>query len=492
MRAEATTAAPADTGADTIAIGIFEGEPIAHDVDGGLLQALVDSGEARPGLRKLAVTHAGGRRYILAGLGKREDFDAEKARTAAGAVVTRAREVATRKLCWELPHHVGDAEAGGFVEGTLLAAYSYREYKSKPEDDTPQLEELALSAHHDVSAAAERAGVIARAANAARDLQHAPANDMTPTRLAERAHELAGELGTLTVETMGRAEIAAAGMGAFAGVAQGSHEEPQLITLRYEPAEASGAGGPVLGLIGKAVTFDSGGISIKPGTKMSEMKMDMSGGAAVLEGTGAIARLGLPVRVVSVIGATENLPSGHALKPGDIVRTKTGTTVEIINTDAEGRLVLADCLAHAVELGAERLVDFATLTGAIVTTFGDTHAGLFSNDDDWAAAVAEAGARAGELVWRLPLHAEYAKAIESRYADIVNAVETRKAGSIVAAEFLKRFTGDRPWAHVDIAGTAWDTNRAWAPKGGTGFGVRLIAELATMAPWTSTSPTTTS
>jgi leucyl aminopeptidase len=384
----------------------------------------------------------------------------------------------TRKLCWELPHHVGDAEAAGFVEGTLLAAYSYRAYKSKPDDDT-QLEELALSAHHDVSPAVERAAVIARAANAARDLQHAPANEMTPTRLAERAHELAAELGTLTVETMGRAEIEAAGMGAFAGVAQGSHEEPKLITLRYEPQDATGAGGPVLGLVGKAVTFDSGGISIKPGRGMSEMKFDMSGGAAVLEGTGAIARLGLPLRVVSVIGATENLPSGHALKPGDIVRAKTGITIEIINTDAEGRLVLADCLAHAIDLGAERLVDFATLTGAIVTTFGDTHAGLFSDDDEWAATVAEAGARAGELVWRLPLHPEYAKAIESRYADIVNAVETRKAGSIVAAEFLKRFTNDVPWAHVDIAGTAWDTNRPWAPKGGTGFGVRLIAELAT-------------
>ena len=179
-----------------------------------------------------------------------------------------------------------------------------------------------------------------------------------------------------------------------------------------------------------------------------------------------------------MIGATENLPSGHALKPGDIVRAKTGTTIEIINTDAEGRLVLADCLAHAVELGAERLVDFATLTGAIVTTFGDTHAGLFGTDDAWCEAVAEAGRRAGELTWRLPLHPDYAKAIEGRYADIANAVETRKAGSIVAAEFLKRFTGDVPWAHVDIAGTAWDTGKAYARKGGTGFGVRLILELA--------------
>jgi leucyl aminopeptidase len=204
----------------------------------------------------------------------------------------------------------------------------------------------------------------------------------------------------------------------------------------------------------------------------------MSGGAAVLEATGAIARLGLKVPVVAVIGATENMPSGRALKPGDIVRAKTGTTIEIVNTDAEGRLVLADCLAHAVELGAERLVDLATLTGAIVTTFGDTHAGLFGTDDAWCEAVAAAGARAGELVWRLPLHPEYAKAIEGRYADIANAVETRKAGSIVAAEFLRRFTGDVPWAHVDIAGTASDAGKAYAPKGGSGFGVRLILELA--------------
>jgi leucyl aminopeptidase len=474
MRAEASTSSPADTGADTIAIGLFDGEPIAHDLDGGVLQALVDSGEAKPGLRKLAVTHAGGLRYVLAGLGKREEFDAERARVAAASVTGRAREIGARFLCWELPHHVGAAEAAGFVEGTLLAAYSYRAHKSKPAEDGG-IERLALSAHHDVSEAVARAAVAAEATNAARDLQHAPANELTPTRLAERAHELAAELGTLTVETMGRTEIEAAGMGAFAGVARGSHEEPQLITVRYAPEDAAG---PVLGLVGKAVTFDSGGISLKPGAKMSEMKFDMSGGAAVLEATGAIARLGLPVPVVAVIGATENLPSGHALKPGDIVRAKTGTTIEIINTDAEGRLVLADCLAHAVELGAERLVDFATLTGAIVTTFGDTHAGLFGTDDAWCEAVSEAGRRAGELTWRLPLHPDYAKAIEGRYADIANSVETRKAGSIVAAEFLKRFTGDVPWAHVDIAGTAWDTGKAYARKGGTGFGVRLILELA--------------
>jgi leucyl aminopeptidase len=474
MRAEATTASPSDSGADTIAIGLFDGEPIAHDVGDGVLQALVDSGEARPGLRKLAVTHAQGRRYLLAGLGKRSEFDPEKARVAAAGVVARARELGTAKLCWELPHHVSDDAAAAFIEGTLLAAYEYRAHKSKPPEDG-RLEQVALSAHHDAAPAVRRAEIIAGAVNAARDLQNAPSNEVTPSRLADRAQELAGELG-LTAETMDRAGIEAAGMGAFAGVAKGTDEEPQLITLRYEP---SAPRAPVLGLVGKAVTFDSGGISLKPGQKMSEMKFDMSGGAAVLEATGAIARLGLPVPVVCVVGATENLPSGHALKPGDIVRAKTGTTIEIVNTDAEGRLVLADCLAHAVEQGAERLVDMATLTGAIVTTFGDTYAGLFGSDDDWCEAVRQAGVRSGELVWRLPLHEEYSKGLESRYADIVNAVENRKAGSIMAAEFLHRFTGDVPWAHVDIAGTAWDTGKPYAAKGGTGFGVRLLVELAT-------------
>jgi leucyl aminopeptidase len=211
---------------------------------------------------------------------------------------------------------------------------------------------------------------------------------------------------------------------------------------------------------------------------MSEMKFDMSGGAAVLEATAAVARLGLPVRLLTVVGATENLPSGHAVKPGDIVRARNGTTIEIINTDAEGRLVLADCLAWAVEQGAERLVDVATLTGAIVIALGSSHAGLMGNDDEWCDAVAAAGARAGELVWRLPLHAETAELIKGRYGDIMNAVENRKAGSITAAEFLRRFVGDVPWAHLDIAGVANELGRPYAPKDGSGFGVRLLVELA--------------
>ena len=474
MNVRATTDAPADTGADTVAIGIFEGKPISHDVAGGALQALVDSGEARAGLRKVAVAHAEGRRWLLVGLGERGAFDAERARIAAAVALGRAQEIGTRTLCWEVPHRVEDDVVAALVEGTVLADYRFDAYKSGGDDESARLGELVISAHHDTAATVEAAHVVSEAVNAARDLQNTPANDMTPTRLAERARELAGEL-PLRVEVLGREEIEAAGMGALAAVARGSHEEPALITLRYEP---EGAAGPVLGLVGKAVTFDTGGISIKPAMKMAAMKFDMSGGAAVLEAVGAIARLGLPIRVVGVVGAAENMPSGRSMKPGDIVRSRAGTTIEIINTDAEGRLVLADCLAHARDSGAERLVDVATLTGGIVATFGSTYAGVMSNDDEWCARVSAAGARTGERVWRLPLDEQYADAIKGRYGDIVNAVEDRKAQSIVAAEFLHRFVGDTPWAHLDIAGVADDNGRAYTPKGGSGFGVRLLVELA--------------
>ena len=474
MNVRATTDAPADTGADTIAIGVFEDKPISHDVADGALQALVDSGEARTGLRKVAVTHADGRRWILVGLGRRDDFDAERARIAAAVALGRAQEIGTRSLCWEMPHRVEDDVIAGFVEGTVLAGYRFDAYKSGGDADEARVEELVFSAHHHTALTVEAARIVSEGVNAARDLQNTPSNDMTPTRLAERARELAAEL-PLEVEVLGRDGIEAAGMGALAGVAQGSYEEPALITLRYEP---EGAEGPLLGLVGKAVTFDTGGISIKPAMKMSAMKFDMSGGAAVLEAVGTIARLRLPVRVLGVVGATENMPSGRSMKPGDILRSRAGTTIEVINTDAEGRLVLADCLTHARDKGAERLVDVATLTGAIVTTLGSVYAGVMSNDDDWCERVSAAGARTGERVWRLPLDTEYADAIKGRYGDIVNAVEDRKASSIVAAEFLHRFVGDIPWAHLDIAGVSDDNGRPYTAKGGSGFGVRLLVELA--------------
>jgi leucyl aminopeptidase len=264
-------------------------------------------------------------------------------------------------------------------------------------------------------------------------------------------------------------------MGAFAAVARGSSAEPALITIRYDPP---GAAGPLLGLVGKAVTFDSGGLSIKPAASMVGMKFDMAGGAAVIEAVGAIARLGLPVRVLAVVGATENLINGAAMRPGDVLHTKAGLTIEVNNTDAEGRLVLADCLAYAVEEGAERLVDVATLTGAILSALGRTHVGLMGDDDAWCAAVEAAGRRSGELVWRLPLHPETAELVKGTVGDLVNAVEGRVAGSITAAELLRRFTGDVPWAHLDIVGTAWDSGKPYAPKGASGWGVRLLVDLA--------------
>jgi leucyl aminopeptidase len=473
MRVTATTDAPRDTPADTVAIGVFEDEGVAHDTSGSELQALLDSGEAKPSFKHLAVAHADGKRWLLVGLGSRDGFDAEKARRAAAAAYKRAGELGTRALCWEVPHHVGDDVAGALAEGTVLAAYRFDRYKDAPAEERTDVDDLIVSAHHDVADGVAAAVVVAEAANACRDLQNTPANDMTPTRLAERAREL--EADGVTVEVEGRDAIAARGMGAFTAVAQGTYEEPALITLRYE---GEGASGPVLGLVGKAVTFDSGGISIKPGAKMSEMKFDMSGGAAVLEAVGAIARLRLPVKLVAVVGATENMPSGRSVKPGDIVRTKEGLTVEVNNTDAEGRLVLCDCLAHAREQGAERLVDVATLTGGIIVALGSTFAGIMGTDDDWVERVTAAGAATGERLWRLPLDDEYQELVKGKYGDLDNAPEGRKASSIVGGEFLKRFTGDVPWAHLDIAGVAWDLGRPYAEKGGSAFGVRLLVELA--------------
>jgi leucyl aminopeptidase len=474
---EATTSAPPDTDADTIAVGLVEGESIAHDLEGGPLQALVDSGEARPSLRKLAVTHAEGRRWLLVGLGRREELDAERARVAGAVAQARASELGARILCWEVPHHVDDDVAAGLVTGTVLGSYRFDRYKARGEGEEPEprLERLLVSAHHDTAEAVRAAAVVAHAQNAARDLQNTPANDMTPTTLGERARELASELEGLTADVEGRDEIEARGMGSFASVTHGSDEEPALITMRYEGPDARG---PVLGFVGKGITFDTGGISIKPSAKMAEMKFDMSGAAAVIEAMGAVARLRLPVNVVAVVGASENMPSGHATRPGDIVRSMDGITIEVNNTDAEGRLVLADCLAHARAQGAERLIDLATLTGAILIALGSTYAGMFANDDGWARRVEEAAEASGEEVWRLPLHPEYAEMIKGRYGDIANVTEDRKAGSITAAQFLERFSGGLPWVHLDIAGTAWDRNRPYAGKEGSGFGVRLLVELA--------------
>jgi leucyl aminopeptidase len=468
--------APEETAADTRVVALFEGESL----DDERLQRLVELGEAKPGLKKVAVAHedapgGGQRRVLIAGLGKRDELDPERARVAAAAAAERAKELGAVSLSWAAP--AGDGVAAAIVEGTLLKLYSFDRFKSKGEDndDRDGIESLEVSGNAVDEADVDRARIASEAANAARDLQNLPANVATPSFLADRAAEIAAEHEALEVELLDREAIVGRGMGAFAAVAQGSHIEPRLIVLRYRPA---GASGPHLGYVGKAVTFDTGGISIKPSAKMQEMKFDMSGGAAVIEAAGAIARLGLPVTLTAVVPSTENMPSGHAVKPGDIVTALNGKTIEINNTDAEGRLILADALCYAVEQGAERIVDIATLTGGVLIALGHTHAGLWSNDEDWFEAVRTASEASGEIGWRMPLHPEYLELTKGSVADLQNASDQRVAVSNYAAEFLRQFIDERPWVHVDIAGTAWGMTRNYAGKGASGFGTRMLIELA--------------
>ena len=479
MEISATTEDAGATGADTIALGVFEGEELSAEAPPEL-SGLLASGEARSSFKALALAHAGGKRWLAVGLGKREGFSAERARIAAAAVRERAAELSTGTLCWQLPADGESELVAALVEGTILSDYRFSQYKSADaaadDDDRPEhLAGLIVSCAKDLSAEVAEAALVADAVNAARDLQNRPANDLTPSALAGHAESLAADIEQLTVETEGRDGIRGRGMNAFAAVAQGSEQEPALITMRYEGPSASS---PLLAFVGKAVTFDSGGISLKPGAKMAEMKFDMSGGAAVIEAVAAVARLQLPVRLLAVVGATENLPSGRSVKPGDIVAAANGTTIEINNTDAEGRLVLADCLCHALSEGAERIVDVATLTGAVIVALGSTYAGLIANDDELAQRLERAGNRTGETVWRLPLHEEYDKLIKGTYADLDNAPEGRKAGTIVGGAFLSKFAGETPWAHLDIAGSAWDLGRPYVGKGASGYGVRLLVELA--------------
>ncbi len=474
----ARAGAPEETSADTRVIGLFEGDSLADPA----LARLVELGEAKAALKKVALTHedapgGGQRRVLIAGLGRRGEFDAERARVAAAAAAARAKELGAVSLSWAVPPEEG--VAGAIVEGTVLKLYNFDRFKSSAgDDDSGGLEALELTGE-DVSEAELEAGrVAAEAANAARELQNLPSNVATPSFLAERAAEIADEHEALEVELLDREAIVARGMGALAAVAAGTYEEPRLIVMRYRP---SGAAGPHLAYVGKAVTFDTGGISIKPSAKMQEMKFDMSGGAAVIEATGAIARLGLPVTLTAVVPATENMPSGRSVKPGDIVTAMNGKTIEINNTDAEGRLILADALAYAVEQGAERIVDLATLTGGVLIALGHTHCGLWSNDDAWYGSVEAACDATGEIGWRMPLHPEYLELTKGTYADLQNSSDQRLAVSNYAAEFLRQFVDERPWVHVDIAGTAWGMTRNYVGKGASGFGTRMLIDLARRA-----------
>jgi leucyl aminopeptidase len=474
MRVTATTSRAFASGADTVATGVFEGEPVADPT----LQTLLDAGEAKPKLKHVAVTHVDGRRVILAGLGPRALFDGERARSVAAVVGRRARELGARHLCWEFPPAVGDGVATGLVQGTLLGAYRFTRYR--PGEDEPAPAELTISApDHDLNDVVHRASVLAEAQNRARDLGNAPPNELTPAALADYAATLADRHPALAVTVLDEDELGEQGMGAFAAVAQGSAQPARLIALEYAGAPDDARR---LALVGKAVTFDSGGLSLKPPNSMIEMKFDMAGGAAVIEAIAALAELQAPVRVLGIVGATENLVSGTSVRPGDIVTALDGTTIEVNNTDAEGRLVLADCITHARRLGCDAIVDIATLTGGVVVALGATYAGLWASDDALAAQLIACGERTGELLWRLPLHPAYAEMVKGRYAQLTNRTQRREASAITGAEFLHHFAGHERWAHLDIAAVGDDGRtggRDYLDKGGTGFGVRLLTELAT-------------
>jgi leucyl aminopeptidase len=459
-----------ETEADLAAMGLVEGEelfPVIAEARGG--------DAAKSGFKKLSLLRPESfPPVVVVGLGKADELDAEKLRIAAALAAKEAGRLEATSIAWVVPEGLDpEAAADAVVTGTILASYRFDRFKSGESDDASRLESLTLLGPAAVAGVAARARVAAEAQNRARDLQSTPANFATPTDLARRAEEIAAASDALAVEVFGRPELEEKGMGGLLAVSQGGPQEPKLIVLRY-----AGGPGPTLGFVGKGVTFDTGGISLKPGAGMQEMKMDMSGGAAVLEAVAAIAELRLPLDLIAVVPSTENMPSGTAIKPGDVITQYNGKTVEVNNTDAEGRLILADALAYAVEQGAERIVDLATLTGAVVVALGSTYAAVISNDDALAEEVVRAGAETGELTWRLPLHLEYKELMKGTVADLSNLGKQRKAGTITAASFLEEFVGETPWAHVDIAGTAWDVGREYTGKDASGFGVRLLIELA--------------
>jgi leucyl aminopeptidase len=444
-----------------------------------------DPGEASGKLKTAPLVHVDGElqaaRLAIAGIGEREAFDADALRTAAGTVAREAAAYA-RTIAWLLDDSLplsGAEQARAIVDGTLLGSYDPGRWKSSAEPSP--LERLVIVSEDEaVGPATKSAGIVAAWANRARDLANTPPNELTPEGLAERAAEIAESSPQLTVETLDLEQIRALGMGAFAGVAQGSHNPARLIVLRYEPA-APARGDVVLGLVGKAVTFDTGGISLKKALYMEDMKGDMAGGGAVIAALGALAELEAPVRAIGVVGATENAVGGGAFRPGDILTAINGKTIEVINTDAEGRLVLADCLPYARELGATHLVDFATLTGAMERALGDFYAGVFANDSDWRTLVVESGEASGDHAWPWPLHSRFRQYVDSDYADLKNSNVRSQGVPVLAAEFLHEFAGEGPWAHVDMAGTGfftWPRHDYLWQRGGTGYGVRLICELA--------------
>ncbi len=482
--------------ADALVVNLFEGVEtpggatgaVDRALDGAIAQAIAQ-GEFRGKLEETLLIHTLGKlpspRVIVVGLGEREGFDLDAVRRAAAAAARRAEAAGARTLA-TVVHGAGiggldpEEAARATVEGTLLGLYRYEELKSRKEGDGRVEEVFLLERNADKIPAFQeglRVGqIVAEAANFARDLGNRPANLLTPAALAALAEEMGRELD-LKVTVLGPEEMEALGMGALLGVAQGSANPPRFLVLEHNPSREAA---PTV-LVGKGITFDSGGLSLKTSQGMEAMKFDMAGAAAVLGAMQAVARLGLPQRVVGIVPAVENMPGAGAQRPGDVRRALDGTTIEVINTDAEGRLILADALAYArlhLEPRPARMVDLATLTGACVVALGHHAAGLFTRNPDLEAGLRRAGERTGETVWPLPLFDVYRKQLESPVADLKNT-GGRPAGAITAAKFLEHFAGDVPWAHIDIAGVAWVTEKpakAYLGKGGTGFGVRLLVE----------------
>jgi leucyl aminopeptidase len=484
--------APGEGEPDSLAIPFPEGGPAfsngTRELDEqlhGRLQRLADSGELKGDLGAAVVLHTDGgelnaRRVVVAGIGKRDELDADAMRTAASAVAHRVADVGGT-LAWLLDESLPlslEEQARSIVEGTMLGSYNPARWKTREQPEA-RVEKIVFYAGDDgLTESASRSARVGKWVNLARDLANSPPNELTPETLAARAAELAGP--KLEVEALDPMRIDELGMGALSAVGRASSNGPRLIVLRYEPAQAAHKD-LVLGLVGKAITFDAGGISLKPALKMQDMKGDMAGGAAVIAAMGAVAELELPVRIVAVVAAAENLVSGDSFRPGDILRAANGKTIEITNTDAEGRLVLADAMWYARREGATHLLDLATLTGAMELALGDFYAGLFANEEDWLQEVLAASKTSGDHAWPFPLHPRYRRYVDSSFADLKNSSDLRQGSPVLAAEFLREFSGEGPWAHIDMAGPGFlERSRGdyLTQRGGTGYGVRLIVELA--------------
>ncbi|MDY6911946.1 MAG: leucyl aminopeptidase, partial [Chloroflexota bacterium] len=419
---------------------------------------------------------------MVVGLGKKRSFDIERVRRVAAIACKSLRDAGARKVATVL-HGAGtgrlapESVAQAITEGSHLGLYSFREHLTKPagKKDIRELliVEQAPRKQAQLKAAVKIGNVIAEASILARDMVNQPSNFMTPTDMAQKAREVADKC-ELGIEVLERDAMQELGMGALLGVAQGSQQPPKLIILTYKGNEASDK---TLGIIGKGLTFDSGGISLKPSAKMDEMKGDMAGGAAVVAAMQAIGELKPKINVIGLIPATENLPSGTALKPGDVVKAMNGRTIEVLNTDAEGRLILADALSYAKKLGLSPMVDIATLTGACQVALGDICTGAFGNNQKIIDKMVNSGAETGERIWQMPMYDDYTELIKSDIADIKNT-GGRGGGAITAAKFLAEFVGNTPWVHLDIAGTFMlEKGRGYLSKGATGIPVRALINL---------------